>query len=129
MYKFGTPCSGVVIDLRGQTVAITGKVYLAGEHVKRSTLERHLQGQGARFKADVSGQMSLLVHGDLSGQSVSDIKLQFSQKLLGVLGQDGIGHHVCVVSSSGLESLLIGQRARCFHDHLVAIAFRVRNSE
>jgi len=114
MYKYSGTCSSVVTELRGQTVAITGKVHIFGEHVKRSVLEQDLQRHGARFKTDVTGQISLLVHGDLTGQPVTDKTLEFSQKLLGVLGQDVLEHHVCVVSSAGLESLLDGNHARCF---------------
>ena len=128
MYRHAGPCTGVVTELRGQTVAITGKVFLAGEQVKRSILRLYLQQRGARFKTDVSGQISLLVRGDLSGQSVSDKELELSRKLLGVLGQEGRAHHVCVVSSAGLEALLDGQEARCFHFHLVRLAPRVGRS-
>lgn len=124
MYKNSQPCQGEVSILRGETVAMTGKVLLNGEHVTRSALARMLQTFGVRFKTDVSGQISLLVHGDLSGQAVTNRRLELSQKLLNVLNEDRCGHHVCVVSSSGLWDLMQGGSARCFHHHLVQLANR-----
>lgn len=122
MYKSSLLCHGEVSVLRGQTVAMTGKVLLHGEHVTRPALAGILQSYGVRFKTDVTGQISLLVHGDLSGQAVTDRRLQLSKKLLNVLNENLHGHHVCVVSSSGLSDLMQGGSARCFHDHLVHLA-------
>jgi hypothetical protein len=122
MYRNFAPCQGEVPFLRGQTIAMTGKVFLNGEHVTRPALARMLEAYGIRFKTDVTGQISLLVHGDLSGQAVTNRRLELSQKLLNVLYEDRCGHHVCVVSSSGLWDLIQGGSARCFHDHLVHLS-------
>lgn len=124
MYTNSSPCHGEVSGLRGQTVAMTGKVLVYGEHVTRSALAGILRSYGVRFKTDVTGQISLLVHGDLSGQGVTDKKLELSKKLLNVLNENFRGHHVCVISSSGLSDLMDGGSARCFHAHLVDLAKR-----
>lgn len=105
---------------------LTGRVLLNGEHVTRPALAELLRSYGVRFKTDVTGQISLLVHGDLSGQAVTDSRLELSKKLLKVLDENHHGHHVCVVSSSGLAILMQGASARCFHDHLVDLADRSR---
>lgn len=122
MYKNSQPCRGEVSGLRGQTVAMTGKVLLNGEHVTRPALAGMLQSYGVRFKTDVTGRISLLVHGDLSGQAVTDRRLELSKKLLNLINENRHGHHVCVVSSSGLSDLMQGNSARCFHHHLIHLA-------
>lgn len=122
MYRNSQPCEGEVLILRGQTVALTGKVLLNGEHVTRKNLARILESHGVHFKTDVTGQISLLVHGDLSGQAVTDRRLELSKKLLNVLNESGHGHHICVISSTGLSSLMTGGSARCFNDYLIRLA-------
>ncbi|UVJ40564.1 hypothetical protein [Arthrobacter sp. CJ23] len=107
---------------------MTGKVMVRGEHVARETLAKLLFTHGVRFKTDVTGQISLLVHGDLSGQGVTDMTFELSKKLLNVLNQDSHGHHVCVISSAGLTALMDGGEARCFHEHLVELARRSRQA-
>lgn len=116
MYKYSGPCSGFVTALRGQTVTMTGRVVVRGEHIKRDTLAKIIETKGARFKNDLTGQISLLVHGDLSGQVVADMRIQFSDKLLDVINQDRRKHHVCVVSSAGFSELLNGGTTKCLHD-------------
>lgn len=116
MYKYSGPCSGFVTTLRGQTVTMTGRVVVRGEHIKRDTLAKIIETKGARFKNDLTGQISLLVHGDLSGQVVADMRIQFSDKLLDVINQDRRKHHVCVVSSAGFSELLNGGTTKCLHD-------------
>lgn len=116
MYRFSGPCNGFVTTLRGQTVTMTGKVVVRGEHVKRDTLAKVIETKGARFKNDLTGQISLLIHGDLTGQIVANMKIQFSDKLLEIINQDHRKHHVCVVSSAGFSELLDGGTAKCLHD-------------
>jgi hypothetical protein len=124
VYTDSAPCHGEVGSLRGQTMAMTGKVLVYGEHITRPALAGILRSHGVRSKTDVTGQISLLVHGDLSGQGVTDKKLELSKKLLNVLNEQVRGHHVCVISSSGLSDLMEGGSARCFHAHLVDLAKR-----
>lgn len=119
MKRYQNACSGQVMTLRGHVVAATGKVTLGGEHVLRPGVERELGMAGARVITKVSGQISLLVHGDLSGQIVKDLTRKFSEKIIRVIAEDAFGHHVCVVSSRGLDELLIGRPAKCLHDHIV----------
>jgi hypothetical protein len=116
MYQYSGSCNGFVTTLRGQTVTMTGKVVVRGEHVKRENLAKIIKTKGARFKNDLTGQISLLVHGDLTGQVVTNMKIQFSDKLLDVIGRDRRQHHVCVVSSAGFSELLNGGTAKCLHD-------------
>jgi hypothetical protein len=58
MYKFAGPCNGVVTTLRGQTVTMTGKVVVRGEHIKRDNLAKIISDTyGATFKNDLTGQI------------------------------------------------------------------------
>ncbi|MDF9751546.1 hypothetical protein [Arthrobacter sp. ES3-54] len=116
MYKYSGPCNGFVTTLRGQTVTMTGRVVVRGEHIKRDNLAKIIETKGAKFKNDLTGQISLLIHGDLTGQIVANMKIQFSDKLLDVINQDRRKHHVCVVSSAGFSELLNGGTTRCLHD-------------
>lgn len=111
-------CSGTVDTLRGQTVALTGKVFVDGEHIKRDVLAKRLRICGAAYRTVLTGQISLVVHGDLSGQIVSNMRNQLSRKLIDIVSQDLRGHHVCVVTSEGFSELLKGSAAKCFHDDL-----------
>jgi hypothetical protein len=122
MYKSTAPCSGFVNSLRGQTVTMTGKVIVRGEHVKRDDLARIVQAQGATFKNYLTGKVSLLVHGDLTSQIMANMNLQFSDKLLDVVNKDRRHHHVFVVNSTGISELLRGEAAKCLHD---AVANRI----
>lgn len=122
MYKSAAPCSGVVITLHGQTVTMTGKVMVRGEHIKRDDLAKIVKAQGATFKNDLTGKVSLLVHGELSSQIVANMNIQFSDKLLDVVNEDRRHHHVCVVNSTGISELLRGDTAKCLHD---AVANRI----
>lgn len=115
MNKSAAPCSGVVITLRGHTVTMTGKVIVRGEHINRDELAKIAQAQGATFKNDLTGKVSLLVHGDLSSQIVANMDIQFSDKLLDVVNEDRRHHHVCVVNSRGISELLRGDNAKCLH--------------
>lgn len=119
MKKCQNVCPGHVSTLRGQVAIATGKVSIRGEHELRDTVHVLLQRAGARVTTKMSGQISLLIHGDLSGQIVTDQAREYSQKLLGLLKEDGSGHHVCVVSSHGLSELLAGREAKCFHHHII----------
>lgn len=112
-------CSGFVESLRGQTVALTGKVFVDGEHIKRDELAKRLRVYGAGYRTVLTGQISLVVHGDLSGQIVSNMRSQLSRKLIDIMSQEHLGHHVCVVTSEGFSSLLRGSPGKCFHDDLM----------
>lgn len=119
MRTSSSDCDGVVKTLRGHTIAITGKVEIAGEHVTREALAQKLQRYGVSFKTDVTGRISLLVHGDLSSQAVKDPRWQLSKKLLNLAVEDLYGHHVCVISPEGLASLMDGGEAECYLDALI----------
>jgi hypothetical protein len=95
---------------------MTGKVVVRGDHIRRENLAKIIETKGARFKNDLTGQISLLIHGDLTGQIVANMRIQFSDKLLAVINQDQRKHHVCVVSSAGFSELLVGGTAPCLHD-------------
>lgn len=118
-------CSGLVASLRGQTIALTGKVFVDGEHIKRDELAKRLRTYGAAYRTVLTGQISLVVYGDLSGQIVSNMRSQLSRKLLEIMSQDRRGHHVCVVTSIGFSELLKGRPAKCFHDELTERATAV----
>lgn len=119
MKKNQNTCSGYVSTLREQVVIATGKVSIRGEHEHRDTVHILLRRAGARVATKMSGQISLLIHGDLSGQVVTDQAREYSRSILKVLNEESSGHHVCVVSSRGLSELLEGRAAACMHHHIV----------
>jgi hypothetical protein len=45
---------------------MTGKFVAKGEHNKRDNLAKIMETKGARFKNDLSSQISLLIHGGLT---------------------------------------------------------------
>lgn len=106
-------CTGTVASLVGQTVAFTGKVSVRGQWRKRDDLVDVLLSQGASYKSDTSNKVSLLIHGDLSGQHVVNEWLAFSKKLEFVRSGLASGIHICVVTSRGFSDLLDGQSATC----------------
>lgn len=112
-------CSGLVGGLGGQTVTLTGKVFVDGEHIKRDELAKRLRTFGANYRTVLTGQISLVVHGDLSGQIVSNMRSQLSRKLIDIMSQERRGHHVCVVTSDGFSALLNGSPAKCLHVELI----------
>lgn len=119
MKKNECACSGRVTTLRNQVVIATGKVSIRGEHEHRDTVHALLERAGARVTTKMSGNISLLIHGDLSGQIVADQAREYSQKILDLLTEATSAHHVCVVSSRGFSELLEGKAAACLHRHVV----------
>lgn len=119
MKKNQNTCPGHVSTLRGQVAIATGKVSIRGEHEHRKNVHILLRRAGARVITKSSGEVSLLIHGDLSGQAVTDQSREYSRKLLELLKEDCSGHHVCVVSSHGFSELLEGREAPCLHHHVV----------
>lgn len=97
----------------GQTIALTGKVSVRGKHVLRPQLIELLELAGATYKDDLSRNVSLLVHGDLSSQHVVNEWEQHSQKLEFVKAEARSGHHICVVTARGFSDLLSGTTAEC----------------
>ncbi|ALE91414.1 hypothetical protein AOC05_02035 [Arthrobacter alpinus] len=119
MKKNDCTCSGRVTTLRNQVVIATGKVSIRGEHEHRDEVHALLERAGARVTTKMSGNISVLIHGDLSGQIVADQVREYSQKILDLLTESTSAHHVCAVSSRGLSELLEGRAAVCLHRHVV----------
>lgn len=67
MKKNQNTCTGHVRTLRGQVAIATGKVSIRGVHTLREAIYELLEEAGARVATGMSGQVSLLIHGDLSG--------------------------------------------------------------
>lgn len=99
--------------MAGKTVALTGKVLVRGKHLLRPELILLIVAARAVYKPDMSRRVSLLVHGDLSGQHVVNEWEQHSQKLELVKSEARRGNHICVVTSRGLSDLLDGSPADC----------------
>lgn len=113
-------CQGEVVSLAGQVALATGKVSIRGEHTLRPVIHELLQTAGASVATKMSSQITLVVHGDLSGQVVSDPLREYSTTILGVANEDRANHHVCVVSSRGLSDLLDGIPTPCLQRSLAA---------
>ncbi|MBM9508517.1 hypothetical protein ITX44_28975 [Streptomyces sp. KK5PA1] len=57
--------------------------------------------------------MTLVVHGDLASQAVTDARRQYSGTLVRAAWERDRGFHVCVVDAEGFTDLLAGHSARC----------------
>lgn len=113
-------CAGTVTGLRGQKVVATGKIYINEEHVFRDAVHKLLRTRGAGVTTKLSGQVSLLVYGDLSSQTVTDPLNQHSRKIKDAFRENHLRHHVCIVSSRGLSQLLDGEPAMCLHRFIIS---------
>lgn len=110
----GSACDGWVRSLEGQTLAFTGKVLLDGEWTLRDDCAVMARMRGAvGWKDDFSRKVTLLVHGDLASQSVTDDVRQYSKKLVRAAWERDRNFHVCVVDADGFSDLLNHAPARC----------------
>lgn len=69
--------------------------------------------RGADWKPDFSRKITVVVHGDLASQAVTDARRQYSKKLVGAASERDRGHHSCVVDAAGFADLVAGHPARC----------------
>lgn len=102
-----------VESFRGHVLAFTGKVLVDGDWTIREDCVRMAMLRGAAdWKTDMSGKVSLLVHGDLASANVTDRTRQFSKKLklADALRQDG--HTLAVIDGQGFSDLISGFPAR-----------------
>ena len=116
----GGPCDGWVGSLQGQTLAFTGKVLVDGYRTLREDCAAMAMALGARgWKTDFSRKVTLLVHGDLASQVVTDLPRNYSKKLVRASWERDRGFHVCVIDAAGFSDLLDGFPARCRELHPV----------
>ncbi|MDX2540633.1 BRCT domain-containing protein [Streptomyces sp. WI04-05B] len=109
----GRLCDGWVRSLRGQTLCFTGKVLIDGEWtIRKHCIEIALR-LGAGWKPDFSRKITVVVHGDLASQVVTDARREYSQKLVRAAWERDRGYHVCVVDADGFADLLGRFPARC----------------
>lgn len=107
-------CDGWVHSLAGHTVCFTGKVLIDGEWTIRNRCGELAQLHGAEsWRPDFSRKITVVVHGDLASQVVTDQRRQYSEKLLGAERERNRGHHVCIVDADGFTDLLEDFPARC----------------
>ncbi|MFI9263390.1 hypothetical protein ACIG5C_03310 [Streptomyces werraensis] len=106
-------CDGWVHSLKGQTLCFTGKIVVDGKRLVRAECVRRAEQQRAAAKTDFSSEVSLVVHGDLSGKQVSDTKRNYSDTLVGAERERGLGRHVHVVDEEGFGNLIHGFPAPC----------------
>lgn len=111
-------CPGEVTTVRGLTVMFTGKVTINGDQMYRPRLQERLEMLGGTISPHWSKKVNVLVHGDLTGQIVSDRRRLFSKKLLGVEEHLASGAHVHVIDSAGFAALLRGKSATCLTERL-----------
>lgn len=104
--------------MRGLVVMFTGKVRVDGEQMFRPRLQERLEMMGGTYAPHWSRKVKVLVHGDLTGQIVSDRVRLFSQKLLGVEEHLASGAHVHVIDGAGFAALLRGRSATCLTERL-----------
>ena len=73
-----------VTSFRGHVLAFTGKVWIDGSWTIREDCARMAKARGPfDWKADMSGRVSMLVHGDLASQHVTDRTRQSASVLPG----------------------------------------------
>lgn len=107
-------CEGWVTALGDQTVTFTGKVEIDGQRMFRAECEARAHRLGAATATDFSGRITLLVQGDLGGQTVTDPEREYSDKLVAVQRtRERREPHVHVVNSTGFTELVHGEVARC----------------
>lgn len=109
----GELCDGWVRSLEGQTVSFTGKVLIDGERTLRPRCIELARQHGAGFNPDFSRKITILVHGDLASQAVTDAVREYSKRLVRAAWERDRGYHVCVVDAEGFSDLLSGYPARC----------------
>jgi hypothetical protein len=102
-----------VSTLSGLTICFTGKVFIDGEWALREHCDTMARARGASSKPDFSRKVSLLVHGDLASQVVTDPDRQYSKKLVRAAWERDRGYHVCVVDGDGFADLIAGHPTRC----------------
>lgn len=102
-----------VTSFRGHMLAFTGKVWIDGSWTIREDCVRMAKTRGAvDWKADMSGRVSLLVHGDLASQHVTDRTRQYSKKLILADQLRRAGRPIAVVDGQGFADLVAGYPAR-----------------
>lgn len=106
-------CTGIITSLDRQTLAITGKVSIHGKRLFRDDIVKLMTEKGIAYKQSASGLVSILVHGDLTGQHVIDEWNKNSRKLEFVHKASERGRHICVVTSRGFSALLDGTPTAC----------------
>ncbi|MER5668826.1 hypothetical protein [Streptomyces mirabilis] len=109
----GEICDGWVRALRGQTLCFTGRVLIDGEWIVRKCCEETAHQLGANCKSDFSRRITVVVHGDLASQAVTDKQRQYSKKLVGAARERDRGYHICVVDGDGFADLIEGFPALC----------------
>lgn len=90
----------------------TGKTRVDGEWVVRKSCFSRVQTLGAAYQESFSRKVTLVVHGELTG-NVKDAERQLSRKLLTVIESRREGRHIHVVDNAGYSDLLFGAPARC----------------
>lgn len=107
------PDSEWVMSFRGHVLAFTGKVWIDGSWTIREACVRMAAARGALdWKPDMSGRVSLLVHGDLASQHVTDRTRQYSKKLILADKMRRAGKSVVIVDGQGFADLVAGYPAR-----------------
>ncbi|MFH9041374.1 hypothetical protein ACH4FA_18800 [Streptomyces sp. NPDC017966] len=90
----------------------TGKTRVDGEWVVRKDCFSRAQTSGAVCQNSFSRKVTLVVHGELTG-NVKDADRELSRKLLTVIESRRAGRHIHVVDNAGYSDLLFGAPARC----------------
>jgi hypothetical protein len=90
----------------------TGKTRVDGEWVVRNNCFSRAQSLGAACQNSFSRKVTLVVHGELTGD-VKDADRELSRKLLTVIESRRAGRHIHVVDNAGYSDLLFGAPARC----------------
>lgn len=102
-----------VTSFRGHVLAFTGRVLIDGGWTIREDCWRMARTRGAAdWKTDMSGRVTLLVHGDLASQHVTDRTRQYSKKLKLADELRRSGKSVAIIDGQGFADLVNGYPAR-----------------
>lgn len=100
-------------SFHGHVLAFTGRVFVDGNWEIREDCVRMAMARGAAdWKTDMSRKVSLLVHGDLASQNVTDKTRQYSKKLKLADTLRRSGHELAIIDGQGFADLLDGYPAR-----------------
>lgn len=102
-----------VTSFRGHVLAFTGKVWIDASWTIREDCGRMAETRGAvDWKPDMSGRVTLLVHGDLASQYVTDRTRQYSKKLILADKLRRSGSPLAIIDGQGFADLVNGYPAR-----------------
>lgn len=106
-------CMGWVSSFRDQIVVFTGRVLVDGVRMTQRECGGLVELRRGSWVDYPTSDVTMVVHGDLTGSRVQDPDRHYSEKLVFAAKERGRGRHVHVIDAAGFSDLLRGTPARC----------------